>query len=211
MSSEWSNRELIILGAGGHAKVVLSVAVQAGWVCTGIFDDDASKHGHQLLGVSISGPLPEPADIQDKWIVVALGDNSTRKAVTLRYPGAKWATVVHPHAHVHPSVTLGPGTVVFAGAILQPDARLGMHCIINTGATVDHDCLIGDFAHIAPGCHLAGSVSLGEGAFLGIGSSVVPNARVGGWTVLGAGGVVVRDLPEKVVAIGIPASPIKKH
>jgi sugar O-acyltransferase (sialic acid O-acetyltransferase NeuD family) len=114
-------------------------------------------------------------------------------------------TVVHPKAYVHDLGRLGPGTVVIAGAVVQPDAQIGAHCIINTGATVDHGCVIGDFCHVAPGCNLSGAVTLAEGVFMGIGSVAIQNARVGAWTMVGAGASVITDLPDHVVAVGVPA------
>ena len=137
--------------------------------------------------------------------VLAVGDNATREKLARRMSWVNWLTVVHPNAYVHDSVRLGPGTVVFAGVVVQPDAKIGAHCIINTGATVDHGCVIGDFCHLAPGCNLGGSVTLAEGVFMGIGSVAIQSTNVGAWTAVGAGAAVVTDLPDRVLAVGVPA------
>jgi acetyltransferase EpsM len=144
--------------------------------------------------------------------VIAVGDNHARRrlAETLAaaLPACAYPTVVHPAATVHPSATLGEGTVVFAGCVVQPDARLGRHVILNTAATVDHDCRLGDFVHAAPGSRLAGRAEIEDGVLLGIGSAVLPGRRVGAWATVGAGGVVVEDIAAGVVAVGVPARPL---
>ena len=196
-----------VIGGGGHAKVVIATLRAAGTDVAGVLDDDAAKHGTTVLGVAVVGPV-ELAAAGGHPAVVAVGSNEARRRIVRTLPDVQWATVTHPTAHVEPSAAVGPGTVVFAGAVVQPDAVIGAHAIVNTAATVDHDCRLGDFVHVAPGAHLAGDVVVGEGTFVGIGSSVVPGRRVGAWSVVGAGGVVVRDLPDGVTAVGVPAKPI---
>jgi len=195
--------EVIVLGIGGHAKVVISTLRAMGYHVVEAYDDDASLWGTNLLGVPVVGPL-ETLVPAHRPAVIGFGDNHVRQRVASELP-LKWLTAVHPSATVHPSVRLGVGTVVFAGAVVQPDVKLGDHIIINTGATVDHDCELGDFVHISPGANLAGSVRVGEGAFLGIGSAVIPHIHIGAWTTVGAGSVVVRDLAAGVIAKGAPA------
>jgi len=200
----------IIIGAGGHAKVVAATALDLGIIIDGIYDDDPEKWGTSILGMPVLGP---PSDMKKRGslkAVLAIGDNATRKRFADSFNGCEWVTLIHPDAFVHPSVAVGKGTVIFAHAVIQPDAILGDHCIINTGATVDHDCTIGDFCHIAPGVNLAGDVRIGEGVFLGIGSSVIVGKNIGEWTTVGAGGVVTTDIPSHSVAVGIPARTLKR-
>lgn len=194
-----------VLGAGGHAKVVISTLLAAGFEIAAVYDDAPAKWGQACLGFTIQGPLAVLPTDTSLVAVIALGDNVTRRAVAQRFPAVQWLTVVHPQAWVHSSVILGPGTMVFAGAMIQPETRIGAHCIINTGATVDHDCWLGDYVHLAPGTHLAGEVEIGDGTLLGIGSAVLPGRRIGEWAIVGAGGVVVQNLPERCIAIGVPA------
>jgi len=204
--------KFFLFGAGGHAKVVLSTSLASGLVVDGLFDDDPQKQGAEILGVKVKGTIADAAREGPARGVLAIGDNRTRRVLAQRPQNKEWEwlTLVHPKAYVHPSVRLGPGTVVFAGAVIQPDTRVGAHAIINTGATVDHDCHIGDFVHIAPGAHLAGDVIVEEGALVGIGAVVLPGVRIGAWTIVGAGAVVTEDLPPCVVAVGVPAKPLKK-
>jgi sugar O-acyltransferase (sialic acid O-acetyltransferase NeuD family) len=195
--------EAIVLGIGGHAKVIISVLQAMGCRVVEAYDDDPALWGAQVLGVPVVGPLSSIGAARLP-AVIGFGDNHLRRKIAASL-SLKWMTLVHPSAVVHDSVKLGAGTVVFAGAVIQPDCTLGAHVIVNTGASVDHDCVVGDFAHVSPGAHLAGGVQVGEGAFLGIGSAAIPLTRIGAWTTLGAGGVVVRDLPRDVIAIGVPA------
>lgn len=199
---------LYVIGAGGHAKVVVSTLQAAGVEVDALLDDDPLKAGVQIAGVPVLHGLNGLEKLAFRVRgVIAIGDNRLRRQLAGRFPQVDWQTAVHPHAYVYPSVQIGVGTVVFAGAVIQPDAIIGKHCIINTGATVDHDCHIGDDCHIAPGCHLAGGVKLGEGVLMGIGSAAIPGVSVGAWTTVGAGGVVVDDLPAGVLAMGVPAKP----
>jgi UDP-perosamine 4-acetyltransferase len=205
-----TTRDVYVIGAGGHAKVVIATLHERGYTVKAALDDDPQKWGKNLLGVQVVGPPDELGNLPGSQAVVAIGVNSRRRAVADRFPHVDWLTVVHPTACVHPSVHLCPGTVVFAGAVIQPDTRIGAHCIINTSVSIDHDCQLEDYVHIAPGANLAGGVRLEQGVFVGIGSAIIPNVSVGSWTVIGAGGVVVRDLAGQSVAIGVPARPIRK-
>lgn len=204
-------REVCVVGGGGHAKVVVGTLQAAGYGVRAVFDDDPGKWGSGLLGVPVRGAAGEIEGLHSARTVLAVGDNASRKRLAERFRVADWVTVVHPEAFVHPSVRLGPGTVVFAGAVVQPDTVVGAHCIINTGATVDHDCVLDDYVHVAPGANLAGGVRLGEGVIMGIGGVATPGARVGAWTTVGAGSVVIGELPAGVVAVGTPARPVRRE
>lgn len=200
-----------VLGAGGHAKVVISTLQAAGYKVDAVYDDDSAKWGQSLLGVPVHGPLAELDNEASCRAVIAIGANKIRQELAQRFAALEWVTVVHPRAYVHPSASLGPGTVIFAGAVVQPDVRVGSHVIVNTGATVDHDCRLGDFVHLAPGVHLAGGVDIDTGTFFGTGAVAIPGIRIGAWTTVGAGAGVVRDLPAQVTAVGLPAALLHKE
>ena len=136
-------RAVHVIGAGGHAKVVVATIRAAGLDVECAWDDDPRRRGGAVLGAPVRGSVDDvPAGVP---IVVAIGSNVVRRDVVARLGAREFCTVAHPSAVVHPSATLGPGTVVFAGAVVQPDARLGAHVIVNTAASVDHDCLVEDF------------------------------------------------------------------
>lgn len=201
---------LAIIGAGGHAKVVIATAVSSGWSIDGVFDDARARWDEPLLGVRITGPtapvLLDPSAIA----VLAIGDNGTRARLA-RAARCSFARVVHPTACIHESVSTGEGSVVFAGAVVQPSCRLGRHVVVNTACSIDHDCEIGDFVHVGPGAHLAGSVRVQESAFIGIGAVVVPGVTIGRGTIVGAGAAVIADLPAHVVAVGVPARVVRRY
>jgi sugar O-acyltransferase (sialic acid O-acetyltransferase NeuD family) len=196
--------DLIVVGAGGHAKVVVATARTAGFRVLAVLDDAPERWGTRVLGVEVSGPS-EPA-LQDPAarLVLAIGDNAARRR---RAAGARcrFATVIDAAAVVDPTVQLGAGSVVFAGAVIQPDTVIGAHAIVNTAASIDHDCVLGDAVHVAPGTRLAGNVTLGDEVLLGIGAVVIPGVTIGARTVVGAGAAVVSDLPAGAVAVGVPA------
>lgn len=203
--------DIIIVGAGGHSKVVADSAVRAGFSIRGFVDDRANTAplpDYQLIGTI--------ADLTDMLhtnakILIAIGDNRTRMQVVerLSLPPERYATVIDPSAVVSQHALMGEGTVVLQGAIVNAGTIVGQHAILNTGCTVDHDCRIGDYAHVSPGANMAGGVVVGEGAHLGIGTCAIPCCSVGAWSVVGAGAAVVKDIPEKCVAVGVPARSIR--
>lgn len=193
---------IIIIGAGGHSKVVIATARACGLEPIAAFDDDPARVGGSILGVPVTGPLAQcPRDVPG---VIAIHDNRARGRVAEQL-GLEWRTLVHPGAIVHSTATLGPGCVVFAGAVVQPDAKLGAHVIVNTAATIDYDCKVERLVHLAPGVHLGGSVTVEEGVLLGIGAVVTPSRRIGAWAVVSAGAVVIHDVRAGAVVRGVPA------
>lgn len=198
-----NSRVVRVLGAGGHAKVLVRTLQDLGYRILEIRDDRSSSWGQSLFGVPIVGPIAEcPADVP---VVIAIGDNLSRARIAAEMK-LEWETVVHPRAFVDQTVRLGAGTVVFANAAIQPDTTIGNHVIVNTAASIDHDGSLGDYCHIAPGVHLCGNVQLGEGVLVGVGTAAAPGIRVGEWSVIGAGSTVIRDLPPHCRAWGTPAT-----
>ena len=195
--------DVVVNGAGGHAKVVIATIRAAGGDVAQVLDDDAERWGQRILGVVIDGPVSEGA-VANRAAVIAVGSNRARQALAGRLR-ASWITVCHPSAIVHPSASLGPGTVVFAGVVVQPDSRIGAHAILNTASSVDHDCTLGNFVHLGPGTRLCGGVRIREGALLGVGAKVAPNVGVGAWSTVGAGAVCVSDVPSDTTVVGVPA------
>ena len=191
----------VVIGAGGHGKVVVSTLQAAGVRVDAIYDDDPRLWGTHILNVPVRGPVAELMGSQGIAGVLGIGNNSVRQRLSEMLP-LDWLTAIHPRACVHPSAVLGRGTVVFAGAVIQPDAIVGEHSIINTLASVDHDCRVGNFVAIGPGTHLSGTVTLGDRSFLGTGCSVLPNVRVEDDVTVGAGTVVIRDLPRGCTSVG---------
>ena len=201
---------VLILGAGGHAKVIADILFCQGTVVQGFLDDDPELWGRTRLGLPVLGAINQCFKYEPDGLIIGIGNNLVRQRIAeLLTPQALslWCNAIHPQATIAGSVQMGRGIVVGAKAVINPDSILGHHVVINTAATVDHDCTINDFAHVAPGVNLGGEVFVGKGAFLGIGSSLIPGIRIGDWAKIGAGSVVVRDLPSGSVAFGVPAKP----
>lgn len=192
-----------MLGAGGHAKVVIATARAAGFTQI-LVADDARPLGEAVLDAPIQQRVAAILADGNARAVFAIGDNRRRFELA-QGASCRFTALVHPSAIVDDSVTLGEGTVVFAGAIIQPDTAIGAHAIINTAASIDHDCALGVAVHVAPGSRLAGNAMLGDGVFVGIGAVVIPGISIGAWARVGAGAAVVRDVPEGVTVMGVPA------
>jgi len=189
-------RRLVIIGASCHGKVVAEIARSTNTEIAGFIDD--RTHREPYLGTLESLPLKDEVEY-----VIAIGSNATRKRIAESHD-LPYARLVHVFSWV-PLESIGEGTIATAGTIVNPDAKIGRHVILNTACSIDHDCIIGDYCHICPGVHLGGDVHIGEGTQLGVGVSVIPGIRIGAWSIIGAGGVVVRDIPDNVVAYGVPA------
>jgi sugar O-acyltransferase (sialic acid O-acetyltransferase NeuD family) len=201
---------VLVIGAGGHGKVVADILLSQGRCIRGFLDDDPATWGARQLGIPVLGEPEAYAEFDPTGLILGVGEIGARREIVARL-GCRaahlWCNAIHPRATVARSVTLGRGIAVMAGAVVNPDATLGDHCIVNTGATVDHDCAIGAHAHIAPGAHLAGGIRVGCGAMVGIGASVTPNQRIGAGAMVAAGAVVVSDVEDGAVVKGIPARP----
>jgi UDP-perosamine 4-acetyltransferase len=204
-----NSEAIVIIGSGGHAKVVIELVRAEGKYqikgCTGL-----GESGFVLGDVPILGTdsvLPAILVNGAKKAFVAIGDNHLRLRLLAEVSemGFELINAVSPNAVVSPSATLGRGIAIMAGAIINASAQIGDGAIINTNAGVDHDCRIGSGAHIGPGGALAGNVEIGCESFLGAGTCVVPGVRIGSRAIVGAGSVVVRDIPDDVTAMGVPA------
>jgi acetyltransferase EpsM len=198
----------LIVGAGGHARVVADAVRAASPDATiiGHLDDDATKHGALILGRPVLGPIASIDTWPHDAVALAIGDNRIRAALHERLTRAhKLPAIVHPRATVAPSATIGDASVLFAGAIVNAAAVLGEDTIVNTGATIDHDSVLEPHAHAGPGSHVNGGCILGRGSFLTTGVIVGHHVTIGPWTIVGAGSVVLTDLPGGVLAHGAPA------
>ena len=200
---------LLILGAGGHAKVVAELALEAGSASRVAFLDDRSSQ--TLLGFPILGPLDlafQPSIIdQYPFALVAIGHSPTRLRwlAALQDAGYHLPTLIHPTAWISPTSRIGPGSVVFAQAAVQTQAVIGTGVILNTGSSVDHDVQLRDGVHICPGARVAGGVMVGARSWIGIGASVLQQVCIGVDVTVGAGAAVIDDLPDGVTAKGVPA------
>jgi sugar O-acyltransferase (sialic acid O-acetyltransferase NeuD family) len=208
------NRELLIYGASGHAKVVIDIVEQQGvYQIVGLLDDAPERQEREFFGYRVLGGQEILDKHQRCSILIAVGDNEARKKLQERAKALGYTPVVatHPSARLARDVSIGPGTVIMAQVAINSGTVIGEGVIVNTGATIDHDCQIGDFAHISPGVNLAGNVTVGRLTQIGIGACAIPGVRIGERTLIGAGAAIVTDIPDGVVAVGVPARVIKER
>jgi len=201
--------KLVIIGAGGHGKVVADAAQKMKQYDDIVFLDARFATLNSLLGFSVIGDdamIPELIATACEF-VVAIGDNRIRARIfdELVALNATIATVVHASAQIGQGVSLGSGSVVFANAVINPDTSIGRNVIVNTGAIVEHDCVIDNHVHLAPNSTVTGGCHLGEATLFGASATVIPNKVIGKGSIIGAGATVVKDIPENTVATGIPA------
>ena len=203
---------VLVIGAGGHARVLLDALARSGVSVAGLTDADAGKHGKLLAGIRILGGdevlVAHPPG--STVLVNAMGSTesmSLRTAVfeRLKAAGYRFLTVTHPSAVVAPDASLGEGAQIMAGAIVQPGSAVGANSIVNTGAQVDHDCRIGAHVHLSPGVTLSGTVTVGDGTHLGTAATVLQGLRIGRGCLVAAGSVVTADLADGERVAGVPA------
>ncbi|MGL5100570.1 MAG: acetyltransferase [Fusobacteriaceae bacterium] len=195
------DKEVIIIGAGGHSKVIVDILKLNGRKIAGILDDNPNNQ--EAFGKLEL--IEKYKNIYD--FVIAIGSNKIRKMISEKYK-ANYIVAIHPKAIIAGDVELEEGTVIMAGAIINSGSKIGKHCIVNTGAIIEHDNTIEDFVHISPGAVLAGTVKIGKSTWVGAGATIINNITVGENCVIGAGTVIVRDVRSESKIVGIPGREI---
>jgi sugar O-acyltransferase (sialic acid O-acetyltransferase NeuD family) len=211
-------KRVVIIGAGGHGREVADILRQQAERSSelsvlGFVVDEPTLHAEIINDLPVLGDWSwfETVDRSEIRVVCAVGLPQTRKRLIdrARSLGLSFINAISTLAHLSPYAKIGEGLMMFPYSFASADSFIGDHAIVNVASTVSHDTKIGSYATLNPGVHLAGNVSIGEGCYLGIGSSVIQGVMIGSWTTLGAGTVVIRDLPENVVAVGVPARVIR--
>lgn len=203
------SEQVIVIGAGGHGKVIADIVRSCGDTVIG-FLDDSPNPPEAICDIPVLGGTGDYVNYPEARFVIAIGNGAVRRKVARRLQGVKWYTAIHPDATVSTMGTsIGEGTVVMAGAVINPCAVIGKHCIINTKASVDHDNQIGDYTHISVGATLAGTVTVGDTVWVGAGAVVSNNISICADCMIGAGAVVVRSIEEPGTYVGVPGRKIK--
>lgn len=204
--------DLILIGAGGHSKVIQDIVQSTNKYYLKAILDDAFLEKKIEKGI-IYAPTNylNELDKNNYNFCIAIGDNRIRKRIynRLRIKIENYVTLVHSTAVISPSAKIGFGTVIMPNAVINADSVIGNHCIINTSAVVEHDNRLKDYVHISPGAVLAGGVTIDIGTHIGTGANIIPGASVGSWSIVGAGAVVNKNILNNCTAVGVPAKVIK--
>ena len=203
---------IIVLGAGGHARVLIDALRSRAAIIRGVVDADNDKHAQMLFDIPIIGDDQAVLDIPADSVGLVNGIGTVRVSLQRRQifddfkrKGYCFATVIHASAIVAADVLLGEGAQIMAGAVLQTGCQIGENTIINTRVAVDHDCIIGNHVHVSPGATLCGNVTVGDGAHIGAGATVIQGIRIGRNGMVAAGALVIRDIADDVTVAGVPA------
>jgi sugar O-acyltransferase (sialic acid O-acetyltransferase NeuD family) len=206
---------ILIIGGGGHAKVVISILKKhRSYNILGYFD--RNDNGDILSVKYIGDDSNAPNIFRNGCNQAALGLGQLRSSLFRRQIvelysniGFEFPTIISHSAQINEDVLLGNGTVVMDGTIINSGTRIGTFSILNTSSSIDHDCKIGDFTHIAPGVTLSGGVEIGMDCLIGTGSTIIQYKTITSNVIVGAGSVVTKDIQESGVYVGVPARRVK--
>lgn len=179
------DKNIIILGAGGHAPVVIEIARACGFTVSAIYDDNPASVGKSVAGVAVAGRIVDLPDSLTGNAFIAIGNNAVRRSLCERFGNLTWPALVHPQACVSSLASFGDGSIVCAGAVVQPNAVIGRQVIINIAACVDHDSRVGDFCHIGAKAYVSVNSEIGTDCHLRPGSLLPFAARIPPGSVVG--------------------------
>ncbi|WP_456277299.1 acetyltransferase [Bacillus sp. AK128] len=204
---------IIIIGNGGHSKVVQDIIhMNKDYKLIAILDDqiNSSRTENEIIYAPLS--FIHYLSNEETKVLIAIGSNQVRKRITeqLELKEDRYITVIHPSAIISPSAKIGSGTVIMPNAVVNSGAYIGNHCIINTASVIEHDNHIEDFAHISPNATLTGNVKIEEGVHIGAAATVIPGKTVGSWSTVGAGSTVINDIQPLKTVVGSPTRIINK-
>lgn len=203
------NRNVIIIGAGGHGKVIADIVLAAGDNIIGFLDDNIELNS--FIDFPILGIVSDYKKYTNNEFIIAIGNADIREKIAVEMDNARFYTAIHPTAVIsHINTAIGEGTAVMANAVINPSVSIGKHCIINTAAVVEHDNVIEDFVHVSVGSKLGGTVHIGSKTWIGIGATVKNNIEICSACMIGAGCTVINDLSESGIYVGVPASKLVK-
>lgn len=207
------SKQVVIIGAGGHAKVIADIIVKSGNRVYGFLDDNleigatiANNEQFKIIGkIEKINKLKENTNLE---FVIAIGDNTVRKNIAENY-NVKYYTAIHPSSIIALDVSIEEGTVVMANTVINTSAKIGRHCIVNTGAIIEHDNIIENYVHVSPNATLSGTVKVGTMTHIGSGAAIKNNINICNNCIIGVGAVVVKDIKEPGVYVGVPARKTK--
>lgn len=208
-----ANKELVIIGAGGHARVVADTVIAMGISLKGIIDIEYHGQKEEIMGCPVLGGLEfiEQLEPAEAALAIAVGDNTQRSHyyTLFKQKGFSFPPLIHPTAVVSKFSYISDGTFINAGAIINSGAKIGQNCIINSGSIIEHEVSLGMHCHICPGVKIGGRVVVGDNSFIGIGTSIIDYIKVGSNVIVGAGSVIIKNIEPSCSYAGVPGKKIK--
>ncbi|MBP3920596.1 MAG: acetyltransferase [Bacilli bacterium] len=200
------SRDIIIIGAGGHARVIADIISRGNDNLVGFLDDDLDKIGKCIYDdKKVIGRICDGVKYKNVFFIIGIGSNAVRMSIANKYD-YNWCTLIDSSAIIGNNVKIGEGTVIMPGVVINTGSIIGSHCIINTCSSIDHDNTIEDFVHISPGSHLAGTVFVGSLTWICMGVNVINNISIGKNNIIGAGATVLKNIDSQgKIYIGTPA------
>ncbi len=210
-------KKVVIIGAGGHAKVIADIIEKSGDIIYGFLDDNlptntivANNKKWKVIGKS-DMRFSLASMHKNLSFIIAIGNNYVRKMISQKdSKDIKYYTAIHPSANIGANTSIGEGSVVMANVCINSSAKVGKHCILNTASVIEHDNVIGDFVHISPNATLCGTVTVGDLTHIGAGATIKNNITISDNSIIGAGAVVVKNIQEDGTYIGVPAKILDK-
>lgn len=196
-------KEVIVIGASGHGKVIADIIKCSGDKFVGFLDDDTSK-------LNILGCVDDCVRFADKYFVIGIGNNAIRRRIAEKYPNLRYYTAIHPTAVIAENVSIGKGTTVMANVVVNVNTHVGRHCILNTSSVIEHDNTIADYVHISPGAVLCGTVNIGSNTQIGANAVVKNNITITNNVTIGCGGVVIKNVNKNGTYIGLPVKELTR-
>lgn len=206
------DQSVVLIGAGGHCKVIIEILLRRNIQIYGITDPNKTKIGLEFYQVKVVGSDDILNNIfldgiRKAFICVgSIGDNTIRGSLYTKIKGMgfEFVNAIHPEAIISRNAVSGDGVAIMAGVIVNPDVHIGNNCILNTGCIIEHDVVIHDNVFVGPGAVIAGDVHIGQNAYIGMGSNIIQNVCIGQNALIGAGALITRDVPDNAIVIGVP-------
>lgn len=211
-------KDILIVGAGGFGREIVWLIDKINertptWNILGFLDDDCKNHGNIVGEHKVIGGCDSILSYPDAYVICTIGSAKVREKVISNIkaikPETKFATLIDPDIRVVERVNIGEGTIICSGSIVTTDIQIGEHVIVNLSCTIGHDAILDNFVTLYPTVNVSGNSHLNKCVEIGTGSQIIQGKSIGEYAIVGAGAVVVKDIPEKCVAVGVPAAPIK--
>ncbi len=202
-------KDIIVIGCGGHSKVIIDAIERAGeFRIRGYLDDN--KYGLGYKNYIILDKITNALLYDDErtWFVIAIGNNNLREAISKKFQKLKYATIIHKNACVSSSSEIGIGSVILDNSTINADSKVGKHVIVNTRAIIEHDCIIGDYCHVSPGSVICGGNIIHDNVHVGANSVIIPCNVIRENSVIGAGSTVIGNVEANERVAGCPAKSI---